>query len=276
MRKACNAFIGLASWFLPSNTSDMDEHPWERSDVRAAQPSDPPFLCAGQPLQSRYLLSAARPDHQQGTVETSDNSLFLILDARSAISTMRVSTGYLARHCGEYRIRRDAVCSAVTHWNLADGDRTMQAFHRNMIELLCLDIDDPEESRRSTVDVTSSPRERTIAANEMEASHQLSNCLPNRGARAARRRALVQDAPTSGARVLLVPADGFSTTTSSGPFRRVLEIGEREPMALSAAVHLSRVQLFDARSAQDEVQASPGCVFDGSWAAKAAAPAATV
>lgn len=123
MRKACNAFIGLASWFLPSNTSDMDEHPWERSDVRAAQPSDPPFLCAGQPLQSRYLLSAARPDHQQGTVETSDNSLFLILDARSAISTMRVSTGYLARHCGEYRIRRDAGAFSVLRGHALESRR---------------------------------------------------------------------------------------------------------------------------------------------------------
>ncbi|TRM70478.1 hypothetical protein BD626DRAFT_533721 [Schizophyllum amplum] len=188
--------------------------------------------------RSRPIHHFSAQDHQQGTVETSDNSLFLILDA---------VTERDFDHAGLDGAR--SVCSAVTHWNLADGDRTMQAFHRNMIELLCLDTDDPEESRRSTVDVTSSPRERTIAANEMEASHQLSNCLPNRGARTARRRALVQDAPTSGARVLLVPADGFSTTTS---------------------------RLFDARSAQDEVQASPGCVFDGSWAAKAAAPAATV
>lgn len=36
----------------------------------------------------------------------------------------------------------------------------------------------------------------------------------------------------------------------SGPFRRVLEIGEREPMALSAAVHLSRVQCVSTLIAQ--------------------------
>ncbi|TRM56839.1 hypothetical protein BD626DRAFT_635348 [Schizophyllum amplum] len=88
-------------------------------------------------------------------------------------------------------------CSAVTDWKLADGDWTMQAFYKNIIEALYLDEDDPDEWAEETLrwwntEIFGKPEgaeEETIAADEKEASHELKNCRSKREARAAKRAA---------------------------------------------------------------------------------------